>query len=163
MSSTLILIRHAHRDKSQGREIDNGISKKGEKQAMAVRDYFLSRYPDKKPRIFSSPKKRCIETVEPLAKALKLEVELSDLLLEQQETPKAETSRQFRERVCDAIELWQKEKSELVIFCSHGDWIPAVMRELFSIDVELKKGGWIEIARPTDTPTLTWVLQKLPV
>jgi broad specificity phosphatase PhoE len=161
LSKVLVIVRHAHRDKSEGREVDNGISKKGEKQALAVRDFYVSRYPETVPRILSSPKKRCVETVEPLAKVMKTKVESCEYLLEQQEEPKLESNKQFLARIDALFKLWKEDDSELMVVCSHGDWIPVAVRQMFGIESDLKKGGWIEIDGHGDAPVLTWMVQKL--
>ena len=43
MSKTLVFIRHSHRDNTQ-RELDNGLSEKGQDQAKAIRRFFMDRF-----------------------------------------------------------------------------------------------------------------------
>ena len=65
----LILVRHAHRDTSHGRERDNGLSPKGEKQAEFLAAHFLAS--DRQPTlILTSRLRRAIETAQILADAL---------------------------------------------------------------------------------------------
>lgn len=65
-----ILIRHAHRDTAD-RAQDNGLSKKGREQAKRLRKYFEERFPEGEGDLVlvTSPKKRCVETIEPIAES----------------------------------------------------------------------------------------------
>src|SRR5271170_829167 len=80
-SVILIVVRHAHRDKSEGRESDNGLSAKGRKQAAKILEHFKKEYSGLQSlRILSSPKKRCVETVQSIAEVMKTKVHTSSLL-----------------------------------------------------------------------------------
>jgi broad specificity phosphatase PhoE len=81
----LIIVRHAHRDTSSGRERDNGLSERGREQAKAVSRYFRERFAKETALLLSSPKVRCIETLLPLSDRLDVEVQILDLLDEQNE------------------------------------------------------------------------------
>jgi 8-oxo-dGTP diphosphatase len=77
---TVYLIRHASagdRGEWQGDDRLRPLDKKGRKQAQRLVDE-LSSYEIE--RIFSSPYKRCVETVEPLARARELAIELRNEL-----------------------------------------------------------------------------------
>src|SRR5262245_33981006 len=71
MQKTLILIRHGHRDNSR-RELDNGLTEKGQSQAKNIRRFFAERFSGdeigKGLWLVSSPKVRCMETLQPTAK-----------------------------------------------------------------------------------------------
>jgi broad specificity phosphatase PhoE len=153
----LILIRHAHRDTSEGRDRDDGLSEKGKEQAKAVSKYFRSRYGKAEPLLLSSPKVRCIETLLPLSDKLKADVKILDLLDEQHEPEKA-----YTQRVEKFFRWWKQRAPELVIACSHGDWIPFFVRHSLGATVDLKKGGWLEIESREGQLHLVWILQKLP-
>jgi len=156
---TLIIVRHAHRDKAAGRERDNGLSAKGKRQTERLLTYFDSRYRDTRPYMVSSPKVRCVETLLPLAKKEKTELQISTLLLEQgsQETKKAMAKRV--KRFCD----WCRspEAPELLVACSHGDWIPVCLEELTGVTVHLSKAGWAEIEWSRGQAELRWLLQEV--
>ena len=73
-----------------------------------------SRRDDPITRIFSSPFVRCTETVEPLARKLKLEVEPSDALAE-------------GARLADALRLVEKHVDANAVLCMHGDVLPELL------------------------------------
>ena len=153
---TLIIVRHAHRDTTEGRERNNSLSEKGKEQAKAVSRYFRERYPDVEPLLLSSPKVRCIETLLPLADKLKAEVKVVDLLNEQ------EGSRgEFERQIEKFFRWWKQSKDECTVICTHGDWIPAFTRLTLKMEIELKKGGWMEFHSAHRKFNLSWVLQKL--
>jgi 8-oxo-dGTP diphosphatase len=102
------LVRHARagsRHRWQGADELRPLSKGGRKQAAAIgrtlADSGIT-------RILSSPFVRCRETVEPLAKKLGLEVELSDALAE-------------GAPVGPALRLVEKLLDQEAVLCSHGD------------------------------------------
>lgn len=68
-------------------------------------------------RVLSSPYRRCVQTVEPLAKQLDLDVEIDERLAEG--TP-IEESWTLLEAVADTT----------AVLCSHGDVIPDLVRRL---------------------------------
>ncbi|MFM8270359.1 MAG: SixA phosphatase family protein [Pseudomonadota bacterium] len=157
MTKTLIIIRHAHRDTDKGRELNNGLSDKGRKQVRKVFDFYFERFPEiEKPILLSSGRKRCMETLEPLARKLERRLTVNPLLMEQ--TSK-ETTAQFKQRVRRFKKEWEKSTAELTLICSHGDWIPVFLKELLGTTIHLKKGGWAEVVQLED-PELTWLIQE---
>jgi 8-oxo-(d)GTP phosphatase len=156
----LIIIRHAHRNKPLGRKADNGLSKKGRKQAKAIAHFFTSRFKDTKPLILSSPKVRCVETVAPLAKAIDAEIIAESSLLEQGDDSKEESLPQFKDRVEKFVKRQLASKSKIVILCSHGDWIPEALHLLTDNDLALDKGGWAEFEVERQHARLIWLLQS---
>src|ERR1700722_14595820 len=86
MSKTLILIRHGHRDTAR-RELDNGLDDKGREQAKAIKRFFGERFqPEEYKRglwFVSSPKLRCVETLQPAAKLFERPVDVNPDLEEQ--------------------------------------------------------------------------------
>jgi 8-oxo-dGTP diphosphatase len=110
------LVRHAKagsRSDWDGPDDLRPLSKKGQRQAGALVDV-LSTAPVK--RIISSPSVRCVQTVEPLAEKLGLEVEADDVL--------AEGSR------LEDVLPFLEEAEEGTVICSHGDVIPMVLDSL---------------------------------
>lgn len=161
MNKTLIILRHAHRDTSKSRELDNGLSEKGRKQVRKIFDYYFKRYPEfEKPLLLSSSRKRCMETLQPLANKLERKLVLHPLLMEKGGDHKNENVTQFKKRVKKFLKEWEESKAPLTIVCSHGDWIPVFVKECLGTSINLKKGGWAEIEL-TEKPALTWLLQSL--
>jgi phosphohistidine phosphatase SixA len=103
----MLLIRHARagdRAEWSGDDRRRPLDERGRKQAVdlvpALSDYPLA-------RILSSPYDRCIQTVEPLARAYGLEVEIRDELGEE---------RQLEE----GVELVRSLLDQDVAVCGHG-------------------------------------------
>ncbi len=155
---TLIVIRHAHRDKDQGREVDNGLSEKGWAQAEKLFRHFEHRYGGIPVRVVSSSRLRCIETVQAIADQKKKKIEVDDILLEQIEK---ESGKAFRARVRSFMRGWTKSKDAVTLISTHGDWIPFFFEEALGIEVNLKKGGWAEIEFSGKHAELTWLIQEL--
>ena len=156
---TLVIIRHAHRDTSFGRDRDNGLSEKGQLQTKRILKYFESRFEGEIPVVMSSPKNRCVETIALIAKSARVELEWSPLLLEHGESKVDNTPGGFQKRVREFVSWWKKEGPELLVVCSHGDWIPLVVQMLSGANLTLKKGGWVEFESTNEEIRLTWVLQ----
>lgn len=142
MSKTLILVRHAHRDKSRGRQRDNGLSSKGKKQREVFEQAWERRLSKKSPAFLSSPKRRCTETIAPLAAKLDCRVRVSALLDEQHGELKESYGR-FRGRVKRFLSWWKAKGPDLMIACSHGDWIPELVSLVKGKPKDLSKGDWI--------------------
>jgi phosphohistidine phosphatase SixA len=158
MGKTLIILRHAHRDKDAGSRSDNGLSAKGKKQAKAAAAFFKSRFgldPDSKPLLFSSPKKRCQETLEPLARKLETQAEILPCLNE------ARTATELEQNVADFRYFWDQHPAPLIVICSHGDWIPRFLEATTGSPISLAKGGWAQLERDEwhQKPRLTWLIQ----
>jgi len=141
-TKTLIVVRHAHRDKSQGRARDNGLSKKGWKQAKEFTQYFERWYGGIPAKILSSPKVRCVETVQAAADIQGIKVEIAKLLDEQ---GARESEKAYKARVKKFFKQWEKSKDAVLVICSHGDWIPTFFDEAFGLEISLKKGDFLEI------------------
>ena len=112
----LFLVRHADAGSRRawtGDDCIRPLSPLGLQQASGIRTAFAA---EPVTRIFSSPAVRCIQTVEPLADALGLEIEISDALFE-------------GSWVTDAISF-AESVDETVVFASHGDVIPQMLRGL---------------------------------
>jgi len=148
----LLLIRHAHRDKNADGDGDNGLSEKGKNQAAALTAHILEKYPGKKFLIQSSPARRCVETVKPIALSLKLRIRKNKLLAEE-----GESRSDFLMRIAQ-FRKWCEEKAPpSILACSHGDWIPQFLRETTGLSTELKKGALAEI----QLTERTWFLRQI--
>jgi broad specificity phosphatase PhoE len=150
---TLVIVRHAHRDKPLGWILDNGLSDKGEKQARRVAKHFVRRFGEAaKPVILSSPKRRCVQTVEPLGQAVGVAVKRHEDLDE---------GELLEARARKFLDWWKAEGPALTVACSHGDWIPVFMDFLTGRELDLDKGGWIEINQADGETRVVEVHQAL--
>jgi broad specificity phosphatase PhoE len=156
MQKTLVLIRHAHRDNTQ-RELDNGLSEKGRDQAKAVKRFFTERFSKEEAGkglwLVSSPKLRCVETLQPIAKGIERPVDIHPGLDEQ---GSRESIKAFEGRVQAFLHEWAESKMEITILCSHGDWLPAAALGLLGLHQEFKKGSWLELESDGSAPLLRW-------
>lgn len=157
----LILIRHAHRD-TQKRELDNGLSSKGEKQVRDLIRFFRARRSEEKEsfqsvNFLSSPKLRCVETLRPWAEAWGGRVLKDVRLLELQG---GEGFGDLMGRVENFTQsLVARPTQETTIVCSHGDWLPECLFHLVGHRIELKKAGFAEIDVDGGSARLRWVVQ----
>jgi broad specificity phosphatase PhoE len=153
----LIIVRHAHRNKLKSGEADNGLSAKGKKQAKALQKLYSNVFGGKKAVILSSPKVRCMETVQPIAKKIKVSLETIDSLNE------AQSDTELNEKIRSFHSYWQKLDAPLTLICSHGDWIPTYLKQVLGVDIDLDKGGWIELESSQEKPklrlALRWIIQ----
>jgi len=134
---TAFLIRHAHAgSRSEWDQPDRvrPLSPKGAQQADHIASILSDRSVD---RILSSPSRRCVQTVEPLASAIDVVIEENRSLLEGYD-PR------------DVVELLESLSSGNTAVCSHGDIIPEVIRLLSLRGMEIagvtgnKKGAvWV--------------------
>lgn len=108
---TLYLVRHGsagRRDDSDPRDCSRHLDDKGHRQAAAVAAALAEQAIE---AVVSSPLPRCVQTVEPLAAALEVEVRIDRRLAEG--TP-------AHDAWCVVEELAHTS----VVLCSHGDVIP---------------------------------------
>jgi broad specificity phosphatase PhoE len=133
----VILIRHgqaAGRKEWHGDDRSRPLTDKGRRQALGLQKALQTYAPQ---RVFSSPFRRCLETVEPLARELGLSVESTEDLAEGSGLA--------------ALALVRALADEKVALCTHGDVIPDVLVPLADEDrVDLgphpkqaKGGAWL--------------------
>jgi 8-oxo-dGTP diphosphatase len=113
----LYVVRHAHagsRSSWEGRDVTRPLSKKGHRQANGIADLLADAGIE---RVLSSPARRCIQTLEPLADRLGVPV-VADRRLAEGARPAAALSlaAELRDAGCH------------VALCSHGDVIPDLLR-----------------------------------
>jgi len=111
---TVLLVRHARagaRKHWEGPDIERPLSKKGWRQAEGLVD-MLARSPVA--RILSSPYVRCVQTVEPVAEKLRLDIGRRAELAE-------------GAPVADALALVRGAWGTVVVLCTHGDLVPAIL------------------------------------
>lgn len=136
-----LYVRHAHRD-VENRRTDNHLSPKGRRQCEGLIAHLDRRHPDKIPlRVLSSPKKRCLETAEFIAKWAGVAVE-ADLRLDEQF--ENERDFDFLNRVQSFF--YEFEPTSGLCIVSHGDVLPLFARLVGSSIAEVSKGDifWIE-------------------
>jgi 8-oxo-dGTP diphosphatase len=115
---TSVLLRHAsagHRTRWDGHDLSRPLDSRGRRQAEELVEILVSLGVR---RVISSPYVRCVETVEPLAAALGVQVEEDDRLAEGEEDSARELLRE-----------------DGVVCCTHGDVAEAL------IGRGLKKGA----------------------
>lgn len=149
---TLILIRHAHRDTSD-RDANNGLSSKGEKQASLLAKYFKTRFEEQDAELYSSPKKRCIETLADISAHLDRKVVILKCLDE------SESQTELGKRIVEFMKFFKASSSPIVVACSHGDWIPEFMDRVLKMPIALEKGAWAEIVFEPEKPRLAELIQ----
>ena len=161
MSKTLILIRHAHRD-TEDPSLDNGLSPKGREQSQRLAD-FIQHYLEKehkgeKPHFWSSPKKRCRETLEAVASRVGREIKVDPKLAE---FSPIESRQDFESRMESFIDEWKYEGQPLMVVCSHGDWIPDCILKLTGARIGIKKAGIVMVQWVGGEAFLTNLIQKI--
>ena len=117
----LYVVRHAKagsRHEWEGPDHLRPLSKKGRRQADGLASLLADRNVQ---RVLSSPFIRCVETVQPLADKVGLEVELSDALAEGARTKAV-------------LALVRDLGTVGSVVCSHGDVIPNLLESLASED-----------------------------
>ncbi|MEX0769059.1 MAG: phosphoglycerate mutase family protein [Microthrixaceae bacterium] len=112
---TSYLVRHGsagHRDNFNTDDHDRTLDENGLAQAEKLSDW-LRHSPIT--QILSSPYPRCVQTIEPLARALNLPIQLHEALAESADVDKS-------------WKLLTKAGATTAVFCSHGDVIPDLIR-----------------------------------
>jgi len=113
---TVFLIRHAiagSRSRWQGDDALRPLNARGRRQAAAIAELVAGHGVTK---VVSSPATRCVQTVEPLAAALGLEVKVDKRLVEGGSLDHA----------LDVVLAGRRDQA----LCAHGDLIPAIMETL---------------------------------
>lgn len=135
---TFILVRHAHageRRRWEGDDRLRPLSEKGLRQS----DALVAVVRDLEPkRILTSPAVRCRQTVEPLGRALGLDVIDDDRLFEGSGTP-------------EVTSLADDADETTTVLCSHGDVIPRILDTL--LDRGLSHEGSMKWQKAS-----TWIL-----
>lgn len=149
------MIRHAHRE-THNRELDNGLSDKGQTQAEASAKILHKQYSACKPNFLSSPRQRCVETAFLIAKKFGGSVQIDEALTEKALT---EESRNFRVRVQKWIRDFEAMSTPFLIACSHGDWIPTALKFMLEEEIQLRKSAWVVLDLEDGVWQLTSIVQ----
>ena len=136
---TVYVVRHAKagdREAWKGDDRLRPLTKSGERQADALVEILKDRPID---RILSSPYVRCVQSVEPLAKARKLPVEPS---AELEEGAGGES----------IIRLMERYAGQNTVLCTHGDLVEELLERLIH-------QGVISRRQASNEKGGTWVLE----
>lgn len=136
----IYLVRHADagdRGRGDGSDEDRRLSERGWRQAGALAEDLTDLGIT---RLVSSPFRRCVETLTPLAEKLGLDVEIDERLAEGQ-------------GFAGPLELAEELHDEIAALCSHGDVIPDVLEALVRRGTKLKD-------EPRWQKGSTWVLTR---
>lgn len=124
---TIYLIRHAHagsRAGWNGDDLDRPLSERGAQQAAGL----VAELGDAPiGRIWSSPYRRCIQTVEPLGARLGLEVRTAGVLAE-------------GSPIDDVLTFVADRAKHHPALCTHGDLVPKVIRHLLAAGMQADQG-----------------------
>jgi 8-oxo-dGTP diphosphatase len=137
----LYLVRHAKagsRSNFRGDDRMRPLSPPGYRQAQGLADRLIA---DGVKSLVSSPFLRCIETLQPTAQAIGVEIAIDDRLSEGRS-------------VSDAIELLEA-LPDFVAACSHGDVIPETI-------AALERRGCEIMSPPEWRKGSVWVLDRSP-
>ncbi len=145
----VVLVRHAKagdRDRWTGDDSDRPLTEKGHAQAAAL----VTAIGSAPVTLVSSPYVRCVQTLEPLARAHTLDVTVDDRLAE---GASLESALSLMDEVPDGA-----------VLCSHGDVIPMLVDALIRRGMVLessvpgvKKGSWFVLVRESGRWTqATW-------
>lgn len=121
----LYVVRHAdagQRSQWTGPDHARPLSERGERQAAGLGDLLAEVRPV---RLVASPYRRCVQTLEPLAGRLGLEVEADDRLAE-------------GTGALGALDLAGEVTGRSAVLCSHGDVIPDLLDALLRDGLRLK-------------------------
>lgn len=114
---TILLLRHAHagdRSRWEGDDRARPLTERGVHQAQSLHATY-AQHPIE--QVLTSPWTRCVQTVEPLAQARHLDVEVADALGEG--TPLDVVQR-----------LLRRTRDTTAVMCTHGDVLAAVLTDL---------------------------------
>lgn len=113
----MFLFRHA--DKKNELSTDPELNPTGHVKAKMLSQWVSQGTLSKPSTLWSSPKKRAIQTLLPLAKSLQMSLQESKLLLESQA---GESELHLQTRIETFLEKIALQKEKLHFVCSHYDW-----------------------------------------
>ena len=131
----IVFVRHGHRDKPVP-DADNGLSEKGRGQVEDLLKAFKKGQLPLSQNFWTSPKKRCVQTLQPLSDMANSPLIIENLLDEQKS---GETQKAFQNRIEELLEKAEK-LGETVYLCSHGDLIPEAIELMSGRSVDVSKG-----------------------
>ncbi len=152
----LILLRHGKAlspNEWSGDDGDRPLDSLGQRQAKRLLSSYL---PYQVEEIHSSDAMRCIETVEPLARALKINIVISEELGEYRHFSNKDSAFEYAQDVI--------ENGNATLICSHNPILPMVVRKLIGkktfkeLDARLNPGeAWILHHREGEVIAIDWM------
>lgn len=134
----IFLVRHAHRAFSP--EQDPPLTSRGHQQATRLKEYFLDELQLSEFYLASSPKKRCLQTVDPLVDYLKARrQEESFFILDSLD--QGATS----EKIAHFLKWLDHHSPNILIVCSHADWLPDFVEKTANQTASFEKGQVLEM------------------
>jgi probable phosphoglycerate mutase len=163
--ASIYLLRHGHSTANAksvlaGRDFKVGLSVVGEKQALALANELSAK---EFAKIYSSPLPRCIQTLEPLTMKLKMEIQVSEGLIEMEygdwsgkklallsrnklwksiqsspslvRFPNGESFLEMQSRSIEAVTK-MAIPGKSVLLCSHGDVIKAIVAGFLGLHLD---------------------------
>ena len=124
----LFLLRHGTRPYTHG---DVPLNEQGKEEANALASHEALQGVEK---IISSPKKRAIMTVEPLAHRLGLPIEIHGDL---DQMNRLESQGDFKSRITRFLEFLESQNQNTLV-CSHSDWLTLATHLLPSDSLEVQ-------------------------
>lgn len=146
--SALLLVRHAHagsRGAWPGEDADRSLSARGWEQSRALVEVigdWVAESGEEVVAVASSPLLRCVQTVQPLARSLGLDVVIRPALAEGSAGPTALAALDDLAAGPGAV-----------VGCSHGDVIGDILGVLVARGAVLPAGGRVPLAKAS-----TWVV-----
>lgn len=157
----IYLIRHCE---AEGQPPEAPLTEKGREQALALREFFSDKSIG---RIISSPFKRAIQSIEPLAQSLQLEIEtdnrlservlsseiLSDWLEKLSDTfddldlkfTGGESSREAMNRIAGVVEAVFSSETGDTVIVTHGNLLSLLLKYF---DSDFGFAGWKNLSNP---------------
>ena len=152
----LVLLRHGKAlspNEWSGDDGDRPLDTVGQRQAKRLLPYYL---PYQVEEIHSSDAMRCIETIEPLARALKINIVISEELGEYRNSSNRNAAFKYAQEVL--------ETGISAIICSHNPILPMLVRKLIGkktfrqLNTQLNPGeAWVLHHREGDIVAIDWM------
>lgn len=159
-TSALILLRHAKslpREEWSGDDGDRPLDHSGQRQARRMLPVYLPYQVDE---IHSSDAMRCLETVEPIARSLQVDIIISEDLGEYRHVPNVDAALEYVQDLIDS--------GDSVLVCSHNPILPMMLRKLIGkrtfkeLDAKLNPGeAWVLHHREGDIVAIDWIAAPL--
>lgn len=147
MNQSLILLRHGQRQGS-----DDAITEYGKKQAEERGRFFFQAFGGQID-LMSSPKQRCLQSLEALSSLCKKPPQIVEDFSERFDF---EDSRTFEKRVQSALEAsLLKSSSAITLICSHSDWLFVGAKYLLDLQLQFLEASWIYLVRDQSK----WILK----
>lgn len=159
-TTPLILLRHARavqRSAWDGDDGDRPLDNHGQVQAKRMLQNIL---PYRVDEIHSSDAVRCLQTVEPFARAISLQIIISSDLSEYRHATDSESSLEYVQDIMDS--------GESALVCSHNPVLPTIVKKLIGkktfkkLDRKLEPGeAWVLHHRDGEVIAIDWMASPI--